>query len=56
MDSWTSDFIISISVIIGALVAKILPKKIKLVWRIAIALVVAILLSILGHIIVKICQ
>lgn len=56
MDTWTSDFIISISLIIGAFVAKILPKKVKLVWRIVIALVIAILLSILSHIIVKICQ
>lgn len=53
MDTWTSDFIISISVIIGALISKTLPKKIRLLWRIAIALTVAIGLSMLGHFIVK---
>lgn len=56
MDTWTSDFIISISVIIGAIAAKMLPKKVKLVWRTVIALVVVIFFSVLGHIIVKICQ
>lgn len=55
MDTFTSDFIISISAIIGALIAKILPKRIKLIWRITIALVAAIIISTLAHIIVKLC-
>jgi|GEM_PF-4003114 len=55
MDTYTSDFIISISAIIGALIAKILPKRIKLIWRIIIALVAAIIISTLAHIIVKLC-
>lgn len=53
MDSWASDFIITISMIAGGLVAKSIPEKVKLIWRIAIALAVGIILSILGHLIVK---
>ena len=53
MNSWASDFIITISMIIGGLAAKSLPKKVNLIWRIAIALAVGIILSILGHLIVK---
>ncbi|MDE7396471.1 MAG: hypothetical protein K2M98_01955 [Muribaculum sp.] len=53
MDPWTSDFIITISVIIGSFIAKALPKKVKTIWKIVIALISAIILSMLGHIIVK---
>lgn len=53
MDNWISDFIIAISVIIGTVIAKALPKKVKLIWRILIALASMIVLSMLGHIIAK---
>ena len=53
MTNGTSDFIIAISVIIGVIVAKVLPQKLALLWRILIAMTLAIILSIIGHLVVK---
>ncbi len=53
MSEWTSDFIISICVIIGMMIIKLLPKKIKWGWRLVIGMTAAIALSITGHLIVK---
>lgn len=54
MTDGTSDFIITISMIIGGLLTKYLPSKIKWWWRLIIGLIFAIILSILIHLIVKI--
>ena len=48
-----SDFIITISLILGGAIIKLLPKKLKWGWRLLIGLAASITLSILGHIIVK---
>lgn len=53
MNDWTSDFIITISVIISSITVRLLPKKVKMVWRIAVTLIFAIFLSIIGHLMVK---
>lgn len=53
MNEWTSDFIISISVIIGVVIIKLLPKKIKWGWRLAICMLSIIAISMITHIIVK---
>ena len=53
MNDGISDFIITFSIIIGGLLAKILPSKIKWWWRLVIGLLVAIILSILVHLLVK---
>lgn len=54
MTEGISDFIIAISMIVGGLLARTLPSKIKWWWRLMIGLLVAIILSILIHLIVKI--
>lgn len=51
MGEWTSDIIIVIAVVIGWVVFDKLPYKIKWWWRAAIALLLAIMLAILGHVI-----
>ncbi len=50
-----SDFIITISLIFGGVVIKLLPKRLKWGWRLLIGLAASIIFSILGHIIVKLC-
>ena len=54
MNDGISDFIITISMIIGGFLAKFLPSKIKWWWRLIIGLLVAIILSTLIHILAKI--
>lgn len=53
MSDWTSDFIITLSVILGLLLIKLLPERLKWGWRLLIGMIVSILLSISGHLIVK---
>ncbi len=53
MSDSTSDLIITLSVIIGVLIIKLLPARIKWGWRAIIGMVCAIILSIIGHLIVK---
>lgn len=55
MSDWTSDFIITLSLIIGGLVVKLLPRKPKWGWQLLLWLVISIILSIIGHLIVKLC-
>ncbi len=56
MNEWTSDFIIKLSVIIGVVIITLLPKRIKWGWRLVIGMASAILLSVIGHLIVKLCH
>ncbi len=51
MREWASDLIIAIAVIIGWVVFKKLPYKIKWWWRAAIGILLAIILSIIGHLV-----
>ncbi len=53
MKESTSDLIITICVIIGVFIIRILPKKIWWVWRMLIGLLSAIALSVITHLIVK---
>ncbi len=52
MNEWVSDFIITVTVTIGVVIIKVLPKKIKWGWRLVIGLLSAIILSMIGHLIV----
>ena len=54
MNEGVSDFIIAVSIVIGGIVAKKLPRKVKWGWKVLIALFVAIALSMLGHLLVKV--
>ncbi len=53
MKESTSDLIITLCVIIGVFIIRILPKKIWWGWRVFIGLVSAIALSVITHLIVK---
>ncbi len=53
MSDWTSNLIIDISIVIGILILKFLPKKIKWGWRLDIVLVSIIILSTVGHLLAK---
>lgn len=53
MKESTSDLIITICVIIGVFIIRILPKKIWWVWRMLIGMLSAIALSVITHLIVK---
>ncbi len=53
MNDWISDFIITVTITIGVVIIKILPKKIKWGWRLVIGLLSAIMLSTIGHLIIK---
>ena len=54
MTNGTSDFIISIASILGIISVNFFPKRLKLVWKILIMLGIMIIISVIGHIIVKI--
>lgn len=56
MDSWASDFVITVSIIISGLTVNILAKKLKWGWKLLLTLAVAIILSTIGHLIIKFCQ
>ena len=53
MTNGTSDFIISIAAVLGAVSVKFLPKRLRLIWKILIMLGIMILISIIGHLIAK---
>ncbi len=53
MNEWISDFIIAVTAAIGVVIIRVLPKKIKLGWRIVIGLLSIIVLSMIGHLVVK---
>ncbi len=53
MNEGTSDLIIAIAVAISSIIIKALTKKIKWGWKIVIGMLFAIMLSMIGHLIVK---
>ena len=55
MNEGLSDTIIAISIVAGTLIGKLFFKKLKWGWQLLIILVLSIVISIIGHLIVKIC-
>ncbi len=53
MNEGISDFIITIAAIISVVIIKVLPKSIKWGWRMVIGVFSAIILSTIGHLIIK---
>lgn len=53
MNEGISDTIIAISIAVGTLIGRLYFKKLKWGWQLLIILVLSIVISILGHIIVK---
>ncbi len=53
MNEGLSDSIIAISIVVGTFIGKFFFKKLKWGWQLLIILALSIVISILGHLIVK---
>ena len=53
MNEGLSDTIIAISIVVGTLIGKIFFKKLKWGWQLLIILGLSIVISVLGHLVVK---